>query len=284
MLHIIKDKDKKIPKEIKIEDVGKLKEFVGCKIEINKSERSARFTKPVMIQSFLDKFAAGKNKQVTLAELNIIPKRPEPGEILANKYQSKYQLGIRKMMHMIRWSRLDIYNMTCDCARHMTLAGRPHYNAMICIMDYCVTTPQRRLVLKLHGDWDGINTDYEFESMVKTDSNCTKCSGTRRIMTGSVVYLNWALVTFKNSTQKMVSLLTTKAELNAAVMGVQDLLVEKNIQRSLRLKIMLPMLASIDNVIAVDIGNNWIVAGRAHHVEVKQNFLWVLKSQVWYLQ
>ena len=50
--HVVKDDSKKLAKEIKIEDVGKLKEFVICKIEMKKLERSAKFTQPVIIQSF----------------------------------------------------------------------------------------------------------------------------------------------------------------------------------------------------------------------------------------
>ena len=71
----------------------------------------------------------------------------------------------------------------------------------------------------------------------------------------------------------MVSLLSTKAELNVAVMGVQDALFVKNILKSFGLKVKLPTLASVDNSGAVDIGNNWSVYGGTHHVEVKQNFL-----------
>ena len=52
-----------------------------------------------MIQSFLDKFGAGK-KQVAQAEPNTVIKLPEHGEILANKDQSKYQSGVGKMVHM----------------------------------------------------------------------------------------------------------------------------------------------------------------------------------------
>ena len=63
-------------KEIKIEDVGKPKEFVVCKIEIDKSEGSAKFTQPVILQPFLDKFGATKKKQVTPAEPNTVLKRP----------------------------------------------------------------------------------------------------------------------------------------------------------------------------------------------------------------
>ena len=48
--------------EIKIEDVGQLKDFVGYKIKIGKSEQSAKFTQPVKIQSFLDEYGSGKKK------------------------------------------------------------------------------------------------------------------------------------------------------------------------------------------------------------------------------
>ena len=127
-----------------------------------------------MIQSFLDEFGAGQKKQVTPPELNTVLRKSEPGEILANKGQSKYWSGIGKMMHVMKWSRPDIYNATCNCARHMTLAGKTHYNAMICIMDYFITTPERGLLLKPFGNWGGLSTGYKFEVTVKTDSDYPK--------------------------------------------------------------------------------------------------------------
>ena len=274
---VVKDKGKKLAKEITIEDIGEVKEFIGCMIKIVKLDQSAKFTQPVMIQSFLDEFGTGK-KRLMPAELNSVLKRLKSGKILANKNQSKYWSGIRKMMHMMRLPRPDIYNATLNCARHMLLAGRTHYDAMVPIMDDCVTTPERGLVLYPHGDWDGISMDYKFEVMVKTDSIYAKCPDTRRSITGSVVYLNGVLDMFISSTQKTVHLSTTKVEMNAAVMGVQDVLFMKNILKSLGLKVKLPIQASIDNGRAIDIGNNWSVDARTHHVEVKQNFLWEWKE------
>ena len=102
-------------------------------------------------------------------------------------------------MHMMRWSRLDIYNTTQDCTRYMMLADRTHNDAMVCIIDYCITTPERGLVLKTHDNWDGISTDYEFEVRVKTDSVYAKCPDTRRNIIRSVVYLDGVLVTFRCS-------------------------------------------------------------------------------------
>ena len=39
LLQVVEDEGKKLAKEIESEDVGKLKEFVVCKINIDKSER-----------------------------------------------------------------------------------------------------------------------------------------------------------------------------------------------------------------------------------------------------
>ena len=82
--------------------------------------------------------------------------------------------------------------------------------------------------------------------MGKTDSDYAKCLD-KRSVTEIVVYLNGVPVIFKSSTQKMVSLSTTKAELNSAILDVQDALFVENILKSLRLKVKLPMLANIDN-------------------------------------
>ena len=109
----MKDEGKKLSKEIEIEDVGKLKEFVGCKVEIDNSKQSAKFTKPAMIQSFLDEFGAGKKKYTNRTGHSF--KRAKPGKILASKDKSKYRSEIEKMMHMMRWSRPDIYDMTHTC-------------------------------------------------------------------------------------------------------------------------------------------------------------------------
>ena len=127
---------------------------------------------------------------MTPAEPNTVWKRPEFGKILANKDQSNYQSGTGEMMHMMRWSRPDMYDVTCNCARHMMLTIRTHYNAMVFIMNYCVTSPERGLVFKQHSEWDGISTDYKFEVTVKTDSDYVQCLDMRRSIMGSVVYMN----------------------------------------------------------------------------------------------
>ena len=135
----MKHEGEKLANEIEIEDVGKLKEFVGCKIEIDNSEQSTKFTQPVTIQSFMDEFSSGRKKQVTPAEPNAVLKRPEPGKILANKDQSKYQSGLKKMMNMMRWM-VKVGHITCDSrlckaydsCRENSLQCYVMYNGLLC--------------------------------------------------------------------------------------------------------------------------------------------------------
>ena len=41
---------------VAIDDCGEMDEYVACKVDINKDERELKFTQPVMIQNFEDKF------------------------------------------------------------------------------------------------------------------------------------------------------------------------------------------------------------------------------------
>jgi hypothetical protein len=69
------------------------------------------------------------------------------------------------------------------------------------------------------------------------------------------------------------------AEINAAVLCVQDMLYAKNLIKSIRLKVKLPMiLEKVDNKGAVDIISSFSVGGRTRHINVRQCFLQELKE------
>jgi hypothetical protein len=52
-------------KQFECDDVGKIEEFLGNKIEINCDSKTAKFTQPVLLQSLKDEFVLKKGK-VTL--------------------------------------------------------------------------------------------------------------------------------------------------------------------------------------------------------------------------
>jgi len=88
--------------------VGELHEYVGCKIV--RSEKSIRFTQPVLLQSFEDEFQCNEGKVMTPAEAGSVLERCADGEALTEGEQTRYRSCVGKLLHMMRWSRPEIYN------------------------------------------------------------------------------------------------------------------------------------------------------------------------------
>jgi hypothetical protein len=99
-----------------------------------------------------------------------------------------------------------------------------------------------------------------------------------RSISGYVLYLEGAPVMHRSATQKTVTLSSCRAELNAAVRCVQDMIYGKNLLESVGLKVQLPMVLEIDNKGAVKLINSFSVGGHMRHIDVKQCFLRELKE------
>jgi hypothetical protein len=65
----------------------------------------------------------------------------EDGSQLNAKDQTKYRSGVGKLLHMMRWSRPEIYNSVGELSRFMTSGTtNSHVKAMRRVMEYCVQT------------------------------------------------------------------------------------------------------------------------------------------------
>ena len=133
------------------DDCGEMKEYVGCKIV--RKGRELKFTQPVLLQSFSDEFPLPKRSFTTPVAAGTVLVPGEPGEILLGMEQTKYRSGVGKLMHMMQYSRPEIYNSVRDLARHMKGPTQVHFDAMLRVMKYCVDTPERGLTLKPDGNW-----------------------------------------------------------------------------------------------------------------------------------
>ena len=54
-----------------------------------------------------------------------------------------YHKGIGKILHMMRWSRPEIYNAVRDLSRRTSAVTKDHIVAMHRVMAHCVSTPLR---------------------------------------------------------------------------------------------------------------------------------------------
>ena len=108
-------------------DCGPMDEYVGCTIQ--KLETGGiKFLQKVLVQNFSDEFDIRNiNKFNTPATSGTVLKKPIEGDVhLSQENQTLYRSGVGKVMHMIQYSRPDIYQTVHDLARHMGAATKIH--------------------------------------------------------------------------------------------------------------------------------------------------------------
>jgi hypothetical protein len=158
-----------------------------------------------------------KTRQVfTPAEQGKVLMKCNKGTELGGMEQTKYRSGVGKLLHMMLWSRPEIYNAVRELSRFMTTgASDAHMKAMKRVMEYCVETKDRGLVLKPDVKW---NSDPEFKLGIRgiSDSDFAKDPKTRKSVSGNSTFLCGAPVIQCSTMQGIVALSVTDAELFAA--------------------------------------------------------------------
>ncbi len=272
------DLKKALMNQFECQDCGPMDEYVGCTIE-KLGTGEIKFWQKVLLQSYRDEFNIGRMKKFnTPATPGTVLKKPDKGEeSLMPAKQTQSCSGVGKGMHMMKYSRPDMYNAVCNLGRHMTLATQVHYDAMLRMMKYVDDRSDRGLVLNPTQKWNG-SKEHEFVISGRSDSDYAKDTQTQKSISGYRVLLEGAPVMFKSSTQKSVLLSVCEAEQTAGVLCARDMLYVWNVLKSMGLKVKLPMTLEMDNKGAVDLANNWSIGGCTRHVEVQQCFLRELKE------
>ena len=261
------------------DDTGSFDEYVGCKVEIGEGHKYLKLTQPVLLQSYEDEFQLPDYEYETPGEPGKVLTKVEEGQELNPNEQFKYRSGVGKLLHMMRWSRPEIWNAVREVSRRMSSANHDHNKAMHRILKYCADTPKRGWILEPNRKWDGKDLEFEFEVCGKSDSNFATCKETRRSVTGYVVYLEGALIAVKSGMQRIVALSVSEAEVIAMVQCVQEMLYVKKLLNSMKLKVKLPMTVWVDNKAAVDLANGWASSGGTKHIDVRISFIRELKEE-----
>ena len=261
------------------EDVGEFNEYVGCKIDKDSDQKKIKFTQPVLIQSFYDEFSLADRQYKTPAEAGKVLSKCEEGQELSRSDQTKFRSGVGKLLHLMRWSRPEIWNSVREVSRRMQMANEDHMKAMKRIMKYCYSTKKRGWKLNPRTDWNGTSMSYEFTIAGRSDSNYATCKDTRKSITGYYVTLEGAVVAVKSGMQRIIALSVCEAEVIAMVQCVQEMMYLKKLLTSMKLKVSQPMILEVDNKGAVDLANGWSIGGGTKHMDVRIMFLRELKEQ-----
>lgn len=261
---------KGITKIFDCDEVGETKEYVGLKLDY-KPGSYMKITQPVLLQSLSDEFDVPKTDPVATPAV--------PGEYLKteqidvpSKEQRIYRSGVGKLLHLAKWSRVEASNAVRELCKFAGRASSKHMQALKRAMRYMLDTPNRGLLLKPNGKWNG-DPNYEFVIHGRSDADYAKDPDTRRSVTGCTTFLEDAPVANRCTGQHYVTMSSAESELGSATTCAQDMLFTMRVLESIGLKVKKPMLLEIDNKGAIDWVNSWSVAGRMRHIDVRECFL-----------
>jgi hypothetical protein len=136
---------KDLMERLDCKDCGDIKEYVGCKIE--RTKHSLKFTQPVLMQSYNDRFELPKKSYKTPALAGLVLVAGKKEEALSPAMQKKYCSGLGKAMHVMQYSKPETYNAVQDQFCHMNKATQDHYNTMLRVLEYSLDYADQGLVL-----------------------------------------------------------------------------------------------------------------------------------------
>ena len=203
----------------------------------------------------------------------------EEVELLDVVGHSKYRSGVGKLLHLAKWSRVEMLNRVRELSRFMSKPNVLHWKAMLRAMKYAVNTANRGVLLRPNRKWDGKDKSFEFIVSGMADADYAANLETRRSVSGYSTFLEGSVITTKSKMQTCVTLSTTESEFVSMTECAQDMLFTMRVLQSLELKVKFPMVLQCDNKGACDLANNWSAGGRTRHVATKIMFLRELKEE-----
>jgi hypothetical protein len=94
-------------------NIGELKEYVGCKVESREGNKRILIVQSVIIRCFIDKFGMRENPRIEVpAPSNHSFSPIMDGDELDEVDHKGYQSGVGKLLYLSRWLHPDILNIT----------------------------------------------------------------------------------------------------------------------------------------------------------------------------
>ena len=130
-------------------------------------------------------------------------------------------------------------------------------------------------MMDLTGKIGSNNEDLNDEWSMKAfcDSDYAGDKDTRISVTGFIIYINGAAISWRLCGQKNMTLSSTEAEYVAVSEVCAEIMFMKQVMEFLQMKMNLPILVNVDNVGAIYLASNATTSQRTRHIDVHYHFM-----------
>jgi hypothetical protein len=248
------------------ENIG---DFIGCRIE--RDGKRILLSQPdlitKMLSNFQDKINGLKYYDTPAATGTHLIRCEDDEAVLDEDEQKKFRSGVGSLLYLLKHSRPELSNSVRELSKVMDRANKAHQKALYRVIKFVAQTKERRLVLSPHVD------ELTWELKAYSDSDFAGDTETRKSVSGFVIYLCGAAISWRSKGQKSVSLSSTEAEYMAISEVAMEILYIVGILKFLGVPLKYPIEVKVDNIGAVYLSKNATTGNRTKHIDTRYHFV-----------
>ena len=258
-----------IEKHFAITRSENIEDFIGCRIE--KDGDKVLLSQPDLInkmtKKFFDKIKGMKEYEIPASAGTHLIRCNEEEETLSEDEQKEFRSGVGSLLYLLKHSRPDLSNCVRELSKVMDRANKAHQKALYRVIKFVNQTKNRRLVLS------PLSENFIWEIKAYSDSDFAGDTETRKSVSGFIIYLCGAAISWRSKGQKSVSLSSTEAEYMAISEVAMEILYVVGILKFLGIELKYPIEVKVDNIGAVYLAKNATTGNRTKHIDTRYHFV-----------
>ncbi|KAB5589019.1 Copia protein [Ceratobasidium theobromae] len=243
-------------------DLGELKLFIGIAIKRDRAKRTLSLLMESYIKNIV-KMADLHNAAPTNTPMPHSQPILEP--VVSPDYSFLYIMHLGRLFWVAHCCRPDISFVTSLLARFSNCYGTPHISILKQVFRYLAATANLGIIY---------NRNKPFYEVGYSNADYTTQHG-RKSITGSLVIMGGAAVSWASKRQTSVSLSTMEAEFIALCNTAKDIISIRQFLNELGIRYETPVASPIfcDNQAVIEAVHNPTHKTRAKHIDIAYNFI-----------
>ena len=247
-----------------LSDQGELSFFLGVAIDHDRANGTISLSQEKYVDILLDRFSMttcdpaptplSAGAKLLMADQ---PAVPDPEQVRL------YQQLVGGLMYASTLTRPDIAFAVSQCARFMANPGPQHVQAAKQVLRYLKGTKHKRLTFRRQ-------TGKLANTMISyADADHAACLETRRSVTGYIIMLNGAAVSWQSKRQQVTALSTAEAEYYAASICACEIIYLRRILEDMGFAQAGPTTMWEDNAACIHMSETSVQYNKARHIDTR---------------
>ena len=256
---------------LQVKDPEELKDYLSCKIHYDEGKKSAVLIQEDLLRKMNKKFG-DMVKNLTTYKMPGTPSVgltcPEDKSwIIDAGGHATYHSGVGMLLYLAKHTRPDIANAVRELSKLNDCPTEHGFKEMKRVIKYVLDTRNKGLKFKPEQSKDFFNM------FAYSDSDFAGDKDKRTSVSGFIIIVNGAPVSWKSKAQASVTLSSSEAEYVALSETAKEIKFIWMLIKSMGFEVKLPITVRVDNIGAIFMSENITASNRTKHVDIRFHFV-----------